>query len=71
MKDIYGREVVIRAQRGYHGYGSQPFSICVQTRQGVRGYVATWHPTGNSARFKTKREAVAFVKAHEKIAYGL
>lgn len=71
MRDIYGNEVTIRAQRGYHGYGGYPFSINHETRQGVKGFRATWLPTGNSARFKTKREAVAFIKAHEAIAYGL
>lgn len=70
MNDIYGRPVTIRAQRGYHGYGSYPHSITRETRRGVRGYVAEWLPTGNRARFATKREAVAFIKAHEAIAYG-
>jgi hypothetical protein len=70
VKDIYGRDVTIRAERGCQGYGSQPYAICRETRRGVRGFVATWLPTNNSARFATKREAVAFVKAHEAIAYG-
>lgn len=70
MRDIYGLKVTIRAQRGYHGYGSYPFSITRETRQGVKGFRATWLPTDNSARFATKREAVAFIKAHEAIAYG-
>ena len=70
MRDIYGHECVIRAERGYHGYGSYPFSITRSVRQGVRGYEAEWFPTRNRARFATKREAVAFIKAHEAIAYG-
>jgi hypothetical protein len=70
MKDIDGIEVTVRAERGYHGYGSQPFGICIETRNKVKGFRATWLPTGNSARFATKREAVKFIKAHEAIAYG-
>ncbi len=70
MRDIYGRECVIRAERGYHGYGSYPFAIVRSTKQGVKGFEATWLPTNNTARFATKREAVSFVKAHEAIAYG-
>ncbi len=70
MKDIDGREVTIRATRGYQGYGTCPFSITRETRRGVRGFRAHWLPTNNSARFATKREAVAFIKAHEAIAYG-
>lgn len=70
MKNIDGRECIIRAQRGYHGYGMYPHSITRETRRGVKGYRATWLPTNNSDRFATKREAVAFIKAHEAIAYG-
>lgn len=70
MKDIDGREVVIRAQRGYHGWGTRPFAITRETRAGVALYRATWLPTNNSARFAGKRDATAFVKAHESIAYG-
>ena len=70
MKDIDGREVVIRAERGYHGFGTRPYSITIETRRGVKGFRATWLPTNNSARFAGKREATAFVKAHERIAYG-
>jgi hypothetical protein len=70
MLDINGREVTIKAEQGYHGYGAYPFSITMETRQGRRGFRATWLPTNNSARFGTKREATAFVKAHERIAYG-
>ena len=70
MRDINGREVTIRAQRGYHGYGTYPFSIVRRTVRGRRLLEAEWLPTGNRAQFATKREAVAFVKAHEAIAYG-
>lgn len=70
MRDINGREVTIKAERGYHGYGTQPFSITAETRQGRKGFRATWMPSGSSARFATKREATAFIKAHERIAYG-
>lgn len=70
MRDINGRLVTIRAERGYHGYGTNPFSIVRETRQGVKAFRATWHPTNNSARFATKREATAFIKAHEAIAYS-
>lgn len=70
MRDINGREVIIRAEAGYHGYGTQPFSITAETRGGRKGYRATWLPSNNSARFATKREATAFVKAHERVAYS-
>lgn len=70
MRNIDGRPVTIRAACGYHGYGSYPFSINRETRQGVKGFRATWLPTNNSDRFATKREAVAFIKAHEAIAYA-
>ena len=70
MLNIDGRECVIRAQRGYHGYGTYPFSITRRTVRGRRVVEATWLPTNNSAQFATKREAVAFIKAHEAIAYG-
>lgn len=68
--DSDGRQPVTRAERGYHGYGSQPYAINHETRQGVKGYRATWLPTNNSARFMTKRDAVRFIKRHEAIAYG-
>ena len=70
MQDINGRDVEIKATAGYHGYGSRPFSITAETRQGRKGYRATWLPTNNGARFATMRQATAFIKAHERIAYG-
>ncbi|MDX3206093.1 hypothetical protein [Streptomyces scabiei] len=65
MRDAFGREVVIRTENGHHGYGTQPFSITRQTRMKVRYVVAEWLPTSNRAWFRTKGEAVAFIKAHE------
>jgi hypothetical protein len=70
MRDAFGREVVIRTENGHHGYGTQPFSITRQTRMKVRYVVAEWLPTSNRAWFFTKRDAVAFIKAHERAAYG-
>lgn len=46
------------------------FSIVRQVRQGVPGFVATWHGTDCHKRFATKREAVAWVKEHERRCYG-
>lgn len=39
-------------------------------RRGKKYFDAEWMPTRCRARFETKREATAFVKAHEKRAYG-
>ena len=68
MQDINGRAVTIRPGSGWAG--GQPFSICVSVRRGVRGFEATWHPSGNTGRFASKREATAFVKAHERAFYA-
>ena len=70
MRDINGREVTIKAEAGYHGYGTRPYAICAETRHGRKGFRATWLPSNSSARFASKREATAFIKAHERIAYG-
>ena len=40
-----------------------PGSITAETRQGRKGFRATWLPSNSSARFATKREATAFIKA--------
>jgi hypothetical protein len=70
LTDIYGRPVTINAEPGYHGFGTRPYTICKEVRDGVLRYVATWLPTNNSARFVGKRDATAFIQAHEEIAYG-
>lgn len=70
MQDYQGREVTIRAQRGYQGYGTRPFSIVRRTVRGVRLLEATWHPTNNHALFRTKAECVKFIQAHEAIMFG-
>jgi hypothetical protein len=70
LLDAYGQPAIARAQRGYHGYGTNPFGICRETRQKIKGYSAEWLPTANMARFISYRDAVKFIKAHEAIAYG-
>ena len=50
-------------------FGSRPFSITMSTRQGVKRFTAEWLPTRCRRTFPTKREATAFIKAHEKVAY--
>lgn len=71
MVNIDGRPVTIRAARGYHGYGTHPFSITRRTVRRVRLFEAEWLPTSNRDRFATKREAVKFIQAHEAIAYDI
>ncbi len=51
-------------------YGTRMFSITQRTVNGVRFTYATWLPTNCTKRFATKREATAWVKAHERRCYG-
>ena len=50
-------------------YATQ-FSIVRRTRQGTAYFVAEWLPTRCRKSFPTKREATAWVKAHEKRFYS-
>lgn len=50
-------------------YG-QPFSITQSVRGGVKRFTAEWLPTRCRRTFLTKREATAYVKAHEAVAYA-
>lgn len=51
------------------GYGTRQYSIVQRTRQGVRYFDAMWMPTNCHRLFRTKREATAFVKDHERRAF--
>ena len=66
-----GRHPVVRAQAGYRGYGTQPYSITRRTVQGQKFLEATWMPSGSRATFERQADAVAFIQAHEEIAYGV
>lgn len=71
LVDAYtGLHPVVRAQRGYHGYGTRPGSIVRRTIQGVRYLDADYLPSGSRATFKTKREAEQFCLAHDEVAHG-
>lgn len=51
-------------------YGTKPFSIVRRVRQGTPRFEAEWLPTRCRRVFATKAEATAWVKAHERRAYG-
>lgn len=70
LRDIYGEPAIVRAQRGYRGYGLRPGSIVRRTVRGQKLVEATWLPTGNMARFKGLRDARKFMEAHEDVQHG-
>jgi hypothetical protein len=71
LVDAYtGLHPVVRAARGYHGYGSYPGSIVRRTRQGVKYLEAEYLPSGSRATFKTKREAEQYCLAHDEVSHG-
>ena len=72
LVDIYGQVVEVRPGTREAALGrGQLYGICVRTRRGVKGFEATWYPSGHTATFAGKRGATAFVKAHEKAFYAL
>ena len=72
LVDIYGQTVQVKPGTREAALGrGQLYGICVRTRRGVKGFEATWYPSGNTATFAGKRGATAFVKAHEQAFYAL
>jgi hypothetical protein len=65
-----GLHPVVRAARGYNGYGTYPGSIVRRTRHGVKYLEAEYLPSGSSATFRTKREAEQYCLAHDEVAHG-
>ena len=47
-------------------WGTHPFSIVKSVRRGITYYIATWFPTSETARFTSKRDATAWIKARER-----
>lgn len=70
LTDIDGAPAIIRAQRGYHGYGMHPGSLTRRTVRGQKLVEAMWLPTGNMARFKGLRDARRFMELHEDVQHG-
>jgi len=71
LVDAYtGLHPVVRAARGYHGYGTRPGSIVRRTINKVKYLEAEYLPSGARAKFRTKREAEQFCLAHDEVAHG-